>query len=174
MQDEEIQFLEESNLIEGVGMEGLDDSVLAWEYAKEQKSIGLFELSNIHKLLMQNLNPRIAGKFRDVAVTVGNRLCPQPGIALQLVSDLLDFKFNEKQIKKSKKQKKDWVEMCRKDHIWFETQHPFEDGNGRTGRILLNWQRLQYGLPILIIKNSEKQEYYKWFAEPTINLWKNN
>ena len=53
--------------------------------------------------------------------------------------------------------------MCKKDRIWFEKNHPFEDGNGRTGRILLNWQRLQYGLPLLIIESYKKEEYYKWF-----------
>jgi Fic family protein len=37
------------------------------------------------------------------------------------------------------------------------------DGNGRIGRILLNWQRRYWNLPILIIKESEKEEYYKWF-----------
>ena len=83
-------------------MEGLDDSVKAWEYAKEQKSIGLFELSNIHKLLMQNLDSEIAGKFRDCNVQVGGRVCPEPEIALQLTSDLLDFQFDEQRIIKIK------------------------------------------------------------------------
>jgi len=48
-------------------------------------------------------------------------------------------------------------------HINFEKIHPFIDGNGRIGRMLLNWQRVKLGLPVLVIKESEKQEYYKWF-----------
>jgi hypothetical protein len=52
----------------------------------------------------------------------------------------------------------------KKAHVAFETIHPFVDGNGRIGRILMNWQRLQEGLPILIIhEGPEQMEYYKWF-----------
>ena len=51
----------------------------------------------------------------------------------------------------------------RNDHIGFEKIHPFIDGNGRLGRILMNWQRIQCGLDILVIWEIEKQEYYKWF-----------
>ena len=50
-------------------------------------------------------------------------------------------------------------------HIAYERIHPFIDGNGRTGRMFMNWQRLKAGLPILVIKEKEKQEYYKWFNE---------
>jgi hypothetical protein len=51
-------------------------------------------------------------------------------------------------------------------HINFEGIHPFEDGNGRIGRILMNLQRLSVGLPILIIHEGEEQfEYYKWFKK---------
>ena len=41
--------------------------------------------------------------------------------------------------------------------------HPFIDGNGRTGRIFMNWWRVKNGLPILVIKETARQEYYKWF-----------
>ena len=52
---------------------------------------------------------------------------------------------------------KDW-------HIQFEHIHPFEDGNGRVGRILMNLQLLNEGLPILVIHQGEEQKrYYKWF-----------
>ena len=55
-------------------------------------------------------------------------------------------------------------ETIEQDHIWFEKIHPFEDGNGRTGRILMNIQRLNAGLPLLIIhEGKEQMEYYKWF-----------
>lgn len=50
-----------------------------------------------------------------------------------------------------------------RDHITYEEIHPFIDGNGRTGRMFLNWERLQMKLPILVIKESQKYDYYKWF-----------
>lgn len=51
----------------------------------------------------------------------------------------------------------------KRHHIRYEQIHPFIDGNGRTGRIFINWQRLKAGLPILVIKESEKAKYYSWF-----------
>jgi len=49
-------------------------------------------------------------------------------------------------------------------HIEFENIHPFEDGNGRVGRILMNIQCLNAGLPLLVIHTGkEQQKYYTWF-----------
>jgi Fic family protein len=43
--------------------------------------------------------------------------------------------------------------------------HPFNDGNGRVGRVLINYQLLQQGFPPIIIRDKEKQTYYKSFGE---------
>jgi Fic family protein len=49
-------------------------------------------------------------------------------------------------------------------HVQYEKIHPFVDGNGRTGRIFMNWWRINNGLPILVIHEGKEQwEYYKWF-----------
>ena len=52
-------------------------------------------------------------------------------------------------------------------HSFFEEIHPFNDGNGRTGRILLNYALVSKGYPIVIIKGSEKEKsrYYKGLEE---------
>lgn len=54
--------------------------------------------------------------------------------------------------------------MMKNHHVEYEIIHPFVDGNGRTGRMFMNWERLKGGLPILVIhEGEEQQEYYKWF-----------
>jgi Fic family protein len=50
-----------------------------------------------------------------------------------------------------------------KQHVLFEAIHPFDDGNGRTGRIILNYLLISAGYPPVILKGDEenKKKYYK-------------
>ena len=60
-----------------------------------------------------------------------------------------------------------WLEVADSDddkllaildtHIQFERIHPFSDGNGRTGRMVLNYSLLQQGFPPLIIEKEQKR-----------------
>ena len=52
-------------------------------------------------------------------------------------------------------------------HAFFEEIHPFKDGNGRTGRILLNYILISNGYPLVIIKGTDKnkQIYYEGLEE---------
>jgi len=59
-------------------------------------------------------------------------------------------------------QKDTAIDEIERIHVEFENIHPFEDGNGRVGRILMNLQRIFSGMSVLIIhEGTEQQEYYK-------------
>jgi len=45
-------------------------------------------------------------------------------------------------------------------HYKFIVIHPFDDGNGRTARILMNFILMQHGLPPVIIKTEDKENYF--------------
>jgi len=92
------------------------------------------------------------GCFRHVEVTIGGIY----GMHHLIVPEMVD-----KWCMRANKPRT--ANNIKRDHVRFEKIHPFVDGNGRTGRILLNHQRLINKLSILVIKNSEKQDYYKWF-----------
>ncbi|SHI08785.1 Fic family protein [Clostridium grantii] len=45
-------------------------------------------------------------------------------------------------------------------HCWFETIHPFADGNGRVGRMLLNYLLIGNELPPIVLFENDREEYY--------------
>ncbi len=49
-----------------------------------------------------------------------------------------------------------------KYHIEFEKIHPFEDGNGRTGRLLLNYELLKNNLPPIVISKDYRVKYFEF------------
>ena len=153
--NKEKEFLIESNAIEGeYSSEALEDAERAWFYCiNASRPLKMRTMLTIHRLLLEHLNPKIAGKLRKCNVYVGERMCaPHQDVELLLYRwfDKWEYAYGKKNIKKA--------------HIEFEKIHPFEDGNGRIGRIIMNMQRLTQGLPLLIIHQGEEQmEYYKWF-----------
>ncbi|MDX2189619.1 MAG: Fic family protein [Bacteroidota bacterium] len=69
--------------------------------------------------------------------------------------DLLEWYLNEK----SKKVLHPLI-LAAEFHYKFIRIHPFDDGNGRTARILMNFILMQYGFPPVIIKTGEKENYF--------------
>ena len=151
------KFLRESNAIEGITDEdSLKQAKIAWEYLMKQDKLTPHVILKTHKILMlhQNLRPDERGYFRKVGVYIGNRR----GLEYCLIPSFIQMQFCFETLRTNPPP--DWKAL----HITYEKIHPFVDGNGRTGRMFMNWTRLKRcNLPLLIIKASERQKYYKWF-----------
>lgn len=151
----EILFLKESNAIEDVwDNDSLKQSIYAWEYLKSQQKLDTGIILKTHKILMlhQHIQPDEKGYWRNCEVMIGGRMGRPYYVVPILMSEWI------KQTNKSTT----WKQI-KKDHVEYEIIHPFVDGNGRTGRMFMNWQRLKNNLPIMVIYNDKKHKYYDWF-----------
>ena len=107
-----------------------------------------------HKEIFSSTKPDIAGKFRNYLVSVGGYLAPDWQDVRNLMDDLIKF-INREKINPA--------ELAGRAHYIFETIHPFGDGNGRIGRLLMNYILWHAGYPMLIIEYHKRTSYYKAF-----------
>src|SRR3990167_1403257 len=147
-----IDFVRESNAIEGIfDSYSLSDAYDAWVYCISYDKLTPAVIRKTHKILMrrQDITEKYKGHYRDCPVWVGGREGMswkniQKAVAA-LCKDMNNEKINDI--------------FPKIYHIRYEKIHPFIDGNGRTGRIFMNWYRVKkLNLPILVIKESEKHE----------------
>ena len=107
-----------------------------------------------HKEIFGQTKADIAGKFRDYLIRIGTHIAPDWQEVKGLMNGLMGF------IKKNK-DKINPVELSARAHYKFEKIHPFGDGNGRIGRLLINQILWHEGYPMLIIEYKKRRSYYK-------------
>ena len=125
----------------------------------------VFEAKNL-ATVMEYLRPkaqetRLSSEFINVLhlmlLTNINKNTPAPEQITRLIENLIYDYSNDLE--------SHYLEKIALFHLDFETIHPFNDGNGRIGRILINFQLLRLNLPPIIIRNKEKKLYYSAFSE---------
>ncbi len=142
--------------------EVLEARNLASVYKKvHQQSSPQLNQENIlsaHKILIGGIRDEIAGRFRKEGenVRIGNHVAPVSEKIPGLMENLLAHYYSSQEY---------FLEKIAKFHLDFELIHPFCDGNGRMGRILLNWQLKEFQCPPVIIRNSDKKKYFSSFLE---------
>ncbi len=137
---------------------GVDEAISYIRNTKEHLSLEL--INKIHKIVFRNSKP-FAGKLRkkgeEVVVMDSKRNIVHEGAPQARISHLL-------------RELMDWYEKHKNKypglvlgavvHNQFENIHPFRDGNGRVGRILLNNILIKHSLPPINIDLKNRMEYY--------------
>ncbi|MBU1166897.1 Fic family protein [Patescibacteria group bacterium] len=113
----------------------------------------------LHNMLLTGIDDKIAGRFRKSGeyVRVGTHIAPAP----EKVDNMIEVAQREYTSNVTDY----FIKKIAKFHLDFETIHPFCDGNGRIGRVLINYQLADYDFPSIIIRDKEKQDYYVAFDE---------
>lgn len=151
-----MEYVRNSNLIENIDS-GKEDrrSARAWNWFIDQPVISVPVLLELHRRITHGQLPKgEAGEFRRVQVYVGNHIPPAPGLVIAQTGNWLWDLMEQVETLDPK-------EM----HIRFETIHPFVDGNGRTGRMLMWWHEHRQGKIPTLISFENRSAYYQWFTE---------
>lgn len=129
------------------------------ELAKQDKDLSEYDIKSIHNLVLAD-RPEDRGTFRRVNVRIAGALTNpvQPYLIEPKIEELLNnYKVWSETMH--------IVERVAIFHLQFESIHPFIDGNGRTGRLIMNLQLIKEGLPAINIKFADRKKYYDAFDE---------
>ena len=147
-------LLRESNLIEGIDNPMADRAAaIAWQFLATKKKLSSELIRELHKMLtstQHDLEPRHKGVWRPIQVYIGDYTPPAPAVIASMMTN--------------------WVRLYetwtpKEGHIKFEAIHPFVDGNGRTGRLLMWWDEQRRGQPLTELSHHNRREYYAWFTK---------
>ena len=129
------------------------------DIAKRKTRLRDTEIKNIHSLVLMN-RPEDKGVYRRIPVTIAGAYTEpvQPYLIEPKITELL--KENE-----TRKKTMHPIERIARFHLEFEGIHPFIDGNGRTGRLVLNLELIRNGYPAINVKFSDHKRYYNSFDE---------
>ena len=133
----------------------------AFDYVKqlvsENAEISEKLIKDIHYLVLADKKDD-RGVYRRIPVRI-------IGAAHEPVQPYLIIPKMEELLEQYKNSKEDIVTKLARFHIEFEDIHPFIDGNGRTGRLLINLELMKAGYPPIDIKFSDRLKYYEAFDE---------
>lgn len=134
----------------------------AFEYVKEciqkQEELDEEKVKDIHEILTQNIMQGGVYRNTDVMITGATHTPPTPN---EMYNQLRFFYDDlEKNIKHMNA-----IELAAWTHAEFVKIHPFLDGNGRTSRLIMNYQLMKNDFLPISIKVEERLEYYNMLDE---------
>jgi Fic family protein len=126
--------------------------IYLFDYIQREEYINEKLIIKLHAILMNGVRSD-AGVYRNQAVRI-------VGVNLPTANYLSLPKIMPKIIRLAAEETNDIISQSTEIHKKFEQTHPFSDGNGRIGRLLLTAMLLKNNLAPAIIRQEQKQLYY--------------
>ena len=123
------------------------------ELASDQAHLGEREIREIHSLVMKGQANGDSGRYRtlDVKAAGTDYVYPSHLKVPELMAEFVAWAGTPTEVHP--------VDFAAEAHLRFVTIHPFRDGNGRVGRLLLNLMLLRKGYPIAVLPVTQRAEY---------------
>lgn len=140
---------------------GHKDAIDYIETLTQLEEIGEWEIKQIHNLILRAIAPQEAGCYRQLDVkAAGTEYVYPPHYLLKDLMGEFILWLNSAEAKALHP-----LEYAAQAHLRFVSIHPFRDGNGRTGRLLMNLLLLGAGYPIVVISNQVRKAYIDALAD---------
>src|SRR5690554_2395827 len=123
---------------------------------KNNEGLSEQQIKNIHSLILKGIDDENAGRYRKekVVISGAEHMPPDPIRVQEQMEKLIEWYYGEGK-------KLHPVERAAVLHTDLVKIHPFIDVNGRTARVLLNFELMKNGYPIIIIRNEDRVNYYE-------------
>lgn len=131
-----------------------------FKYIKEDKPFNSNLIKDLNEIILDGIMPGGYYRSNQVIIRGSSHIPLAPHKIHNQMEDLI-FDVNQKS--------KLTLEDLSYFHLNFEKIHPFNDGNGRTGRLLINYFLLKQNDYLLVIKNSDRTTYLDCLEQEDIN-----
>ena len=133
--------------------ETINHSRVFFKAISERAELSGILLLKWHKEVFSDTKHDIAGRYRDYLVKVGDYRAPDWQGINKLMKEFFAWHNKNKKIMHP-------VELAARAHYKFEKIHPFGDGNGRIGRLIIAYILRKNNYPLLIIEYKKRKSYY--------------
>ncbi|KIL51377.1 cell division protein Fic [Jeotgalibacillus alimentarius] len=126
------------------------------DWIEKGSELSEWQIRNLHRLVLKGIDDEYAGVYRNQQVFIsGAEHVPPPAFRVEEEMKQLIAWYNSEATELHP------VERAAILHAKFVGVHPFVDGNGRTSRLLMNFELMKNGYPPVVIKVENRLAYYE-------------
>lgn len=131
----------------------VENSIKAFEKIRNNKfKLNQNSLKDLHKAIVNGLSVEFG--YKKEKITVNNKETCPPEKVREEMTKLLNWWFEKQKTKENK------FILAIKFHQRFEAIHPFSDGNGRVGRLILIWMLIKANYGVVLFRNKNRSKYF--------------